>query len=139
MDTRPVLFVDSGIGGIPYCRDFHERNPGERVVYLADRLRFPYGRREKAELVSILIALMEQLIPAVDPKITVLACNTATVSALEALRERFPSLPFVGTVPAGKPAALASTTGKVGVLGTERTIEEPYIRRLAAENGGCEI
>ena len=139
MDTRPVLFADSGIGGIPYCRHFHERNPGEPVVYLADRLRFPYGKRERPELVSILIALMERLIRAVDPKIAVLACNTATVSALDPLRERFPSLPFVGTVPAVKPAAFASKTGKVGVLGTGRTIEEPYIRRLAAENGNCAI
>jgi glutamate racemase len=139
MDRRPVLFLDSGIGGIPYCRYFHGRNPGERLVYLADRLHFPYGKRERAELAAIVTALMERLVRAVDPKIAVLACNTATVSALDPLRERFPLLPFVGTVPAVKPAALASKTGKVGVLGTERTIEEPYIRRLAAEYGGAEI
>jgi glutamate racemase len=135
MDKRPVLFMDSGIGGIPYCRYFHERNPNERIVYLADRLHFPYGNREREELVLILTALMEKVIQAVNPKIAVLACNTATVSAIDALRERFPALPFVGTVPAVKPAALAAKTGKVGVLGTKRTIEAPYIRRLAAENG----
>lgn len=131
--------MDSGIGGIPYCRHFHQRNPGERVVYLADRLRFPYGKRERAELIVILTGLVEKLISAVDPKIAVLACNTATVSALDSLRGRFPRLPFVGTVPAVKPAALASKTGKIGVLGTERAIEEPYIRRLAAENGNVEV
>jgi glutamate racemase len=139
MDKRPVLFVDSGIGGVPYCRYFHERNPHERIVYLADRLYFPYGNREREDLVLILTCLMEKMMQAENPKIVVLACNTATVSALDALRERFPSLHFVGTVPAVKPAALASKTRKVGVLGTKRTIEEPYIRRLAAENGNCTI
>ncbi|MDR2479797.1 MAG: glutamate racemase [Treponema sp.] len=135
MDTRPVLFLDSGIGGIPYCRYFLGRNPGERVVYLADRQHFPYGRRDRNELTAILTALVEKVIAAWNPKIAVLACNTATVSALAALREYFPGLPFVGTVPALKPAALASKTGKVGVLGTERTIEDSYIRVLAAQNG----
>jgi glutamate racemase len=139
MDTRPVLFVDSGIGGIPYCRYFHERNPLERIVYLADRLHFPYGKRERGELARIVSTLMERLIASENPKIAVLACNTATVSALAALRERFPALPFVGTVPAIKPAALATKAGKVGVLGTERTIEDPYIHNLARQNGGCEI
>jgi glutamate racemase len=139
MDNRPVLFLDSGIGGIPYCRHFHGRNPGERVVYLADRLHFPYGKRDRDDLVSILSALMKKVIRAVDPKIAALACNTATVSALTELRERFSGLPFVGTVPAVKPAALAAKNGRIGVLGTERTIEDPYIRRLAAECGAVEV
>jgi glutamate racemase len=139
MDTRPVLFIDSGIGGIPYCRHFLSRNPRERVIYLADRLHFPYGTRERGELVSILAGLIESIARLANPKIAVLACNTATVSALAELRERFPALPFVGTVPAIKPAALASKTGKVGVLGTRRTIEDPYIRELARQNGNCTI
>ena len=139
MDTRPILFLDSGIGGVPYCRHFQRRNPGERLIYLADRLHFPYGIRERGELISILEGLVEQLSARFDPKIAVLACNTATVSALAELRERFPALPFVGTVPAVKPAVLATKTGRVGVLGTARTVEDPYIFRLAAEHGKCEI
>jgi len=136
MDCRPVLFFDSGSGGIPYCRDFIKRNPHEAVCYLADRMNFPYGPRGKEELVSILITLTEKLLKTIDPKIFVLACNTASISALAPLREKFPRLPFVGTVPAVKPAANASKCGKVGVLGTERTIED--IRSLnLAEN--CEI
>jgi glutamate racemase len=136
MDNRPVLFFDSGAGGIPYCRDFIRRNPHEAVCYLADRLNFPYGPREKEELVCILISLTEKLLKTINPKIFVLACNTASISALAPLREKFPQLPFVGTVPAVKPAANASKCGKVGVLGTERTIED--IRGLnLAEN--CEI
>jgi glutamate racemase len=137
MDGRPVLFLDSGIGGIPYCREFKRRNPQESVFYLADRLNFPYGQRSKEELAGILISLTKTLVKAVIPKIIVLACNSATVSALESLRQNFPHIPFVGTVPAVKPAANNSRTGKVGVLGTARTIEDPYNQDLA--EGKCEI
>ncbi|MDR0455612.1 MAG: glutamate racemase [Treponema sp.] len=136
---KPVLFLDSGIGGIPYCRYFHQRNPGQSIVYLADRLHFPYGNWEKAELAAVLIKLVEQLVQTVNPQIIVVACNTATLAALSQLREHFPALPFVGTVPAVKPAALASKTGKIGVLGTELTIKESYIRELAAQYGNGEI
>jgi len=69
----------------------------------------------------------------------VLACNTATIAALAELRACFPDLPFVGTVPAVKPAALASKTGKIGVLGTELTVNQPYIRELALRFGNGEI
>jgi glutamate racemase len=136
---KPVLFLDSGIGGIPYCRYFHQRNPGQNIVYLADRLHFPYGSREKGELTAVLIELVKQIIQTVNPCIIVLACNTATLAALTQLREQFPALRFVGTVPAVKPAALASTTGKIGVLGTELTIKESYIKELAAQHGNVEI
>jgi glutamate racemase len=128
MNNRPVLFIDSGIGGLPYCVDFHKKNPNEEVCYLADTKNFPYGPREKDQLASILINLTEKLIGTVNPKIIVLACNTATIAALSQLRQKFPLIPFVGTVPALKPAAKTSNTRKIGVLGTERTIEE--IRRL---------
>jgi glutamate racemase len=135
MDKRPVVFLDSGIGGIPYCREFAERNPGESLVYLADRRNFPYGRRSREELRDILGALVAELAAKVDPKIVVLACNTASVSALSFLRERFPALIFVGAVPAVKPAVLGTKTGRVGVLGTERTVSDPYIAELAAAYG----
>jgi glutamate racemase len=135
MKDQPVLFMDSGIGGIPSCHCFCQRTPGENVVYLADRLHCPYGGREREEIASILISLVERVIQVANPQIAVLACNTATVSALAELRERFPSLPFVGTVPAVKPAALGSMAGRIGVLGTERTIREPYIEELMSRYG----
>ena len=136
-NNRPVLFIDSGIGGLPYCSDFNKNNPIEEVCYLADTKNFPYGPREKEELASILILLTEKLLNTVNPKLIVLACNTATISALSSLRLRFPELPFVGTVPALKPASKVSSNGKVGVLGTERTIED--IRGLNLVDTACEI
>ncbi|MDR1619024.1 MAG: glutamate racemase [Treponema sp.] len=138
--ARPVAFLDSGVGGIPYCDHFRRRNPGEPFVYVADRRHFPYGNRSREDLVAILTALIGDLVKAADPKLLVLACNTATVSALPELRRRFPGLPFVGTVPAVKPAAMRTKTGKVGVLGTGRTIGDPYIAALAARYGkGCAV
>lgn len=137
MDSRPILFLDSGIGGIPYCRHFIRHNPEETVYYLADRAHFPYGTRGKEELTTLLIDIIEKLADMINPKIAVLACNTATISALAELRNRFPKLLFVGTVPAIKPAMQAGKTGKVGVLGTERTIQDPYINNLAGT--GCRI
>ncbi|MDR0449645.1 MAG: glutamate racemase [Treponema sp.] len=140
MDRRPVLFLDSGIGGIPYCRHFRCRNPAENIVYLADRANFPYGKRERDDLAAALRSLVERLVSLTDPKIVVLACNTATVSAISLLRESFPGLPFVGTVPAIKPAVSGRRQGKVGVLGTGRTLADPCIADLAAKYGpGCEI
>ena len=135
MDNRPVLFLDSGIGGLPYCRHFHRNNPRESLVYVADREYFPYGSRERLALIRRLEELFQKLLCRWDPKLAVLACNTATVSALAELRERFPHLPLVGTVPAVKPAVQRSKKRHIGALGTSRTVEDPYITRLAAEFG----
>ena len=131
-DPRPILFLDSGAGGLPYWEHFHRRNPQEWLIYTADRARFPYGKRGRDELSAALCALMETLIRRFGPKLAALVCNTASVSALDSLRQRFPRIPWVGAVPAVKPAALESRARHIGVLGTGRTIEDPYIRELAA-------
>jgi len=137
--NKSVLFLDSGIGGIPYFRHFRERNPGQSAAYIADRQNFPYGRRDREEVCAILAALVEKAARALRPEIIVLACNSATLAALPRLRELFPALAFVGTVPAVKPAALASKTGKVGLLGTELTVNEPSVKEIAVKHSGCEL
>ncbi|MDR1352822.1 MAG: glutamate racemase [Treponema sp.] len=140
MDSRPVLFLDSGIGGLPYCRRFTGRNPDERVIYAADRANFPYGAKSGGELGEILAALVRRLDDFFKPKLAVLACNTASVTALALLRERFPGIHWVGTVPAVKPAANASLKRHIGILGTARTIADPYTERLLRRCGpGCRL
>jgi glutamate racemase len=140
VNQGPVLFLDSGIGGLPYLRHFRERNPGEDLVYVADRLNFPYGPKDRDTLAGLLSSLLARLIRVSGPRLVVLACNTASVSALDSLRKEFPSLPFVGTVPAVKPAVLNSRTGLAGVLGTERTIADEYIQALARKfNPACRV
>jgi len=132
-NNNPILFIDSGIGGLFYCVEFSKRNPNEAVCCLADRLNFPYGPRGKDELCAILIPLIEKLLKSINPKIIVIACNTAAISALNILRSHYPGISFVGTVPAIKPAVIASKNKKIGILGTARTIEDPYNQKLADE------
>jgi glutamate racemase len=140
MDNRPVIFIDSGLGGIPYAKFFHSRNRGERLIYVADSANFPYGPKPKELLVELILSLVKKLFFQYNPKILVIACNTASVSALSKLRETFPGFPIVGTVPAIKSAVLASKKRRIGVLGTQRTLEDPYIADLAAQYGpDCDI
>jgi glutamate racemase len=135
MDLRPVLFLDSGIGGLPYCRQFMLRNPDERVIYVADRANFPYGTKSRDALERILAALVRDLDDLFKPRLAVLACNTASVTALDFLRKSFPGIRWVGTVPAVKPAVNASRKRHIGVLGTARTIADPYTEELLRRYG----
>ena len=135
MDNRPVLFYDSGIGGLCYGLHFRSRNRREKLVCAGDRANFPYGVKSREELIEITTALTKKIISVFNPKIMAIACNAASVSALAHLRAEFPDLPIVGTVPAIKPAVLASKKRCIGVLGTNRTNSDPYIEELVSRHG----
>jgi glutamate racemase len=106
---------------------------------VADDAFFPYGRHGEAELVARVVPLMEDLIAAHAPALVVIACNTASTLVLPHLRARF-KVPFVGTVPAIKPACVASRSRLVSVLGTEGTVQREYTRGLIREFGqGCAV
>jgi glutamate racemase len=111
------------------------RNPDVRVIYAADCANFPYGAKSRDALEKILDALVRDLDALFRPRLAVLACNTASVSALAALRGRFPGIRWVGTVPAVKPAVNASRKRHIGVLGTARTIADPYTEGLLRRYG----
>ena len=130
-----VVFIDSGVGGLPYFSRFAKRHRERALWYIADREHFPYGAKSKEELACILESLLRRIICRLEPALVVLACNTASVAALDELRRAFSGIAIVGTVPAVRPAAAHSKTGVIGVLGTERTLAEPYIEKLAAEEG----
>lgn len=130
MDTGSlVAFFDSGIGGLPYLRWLREHHDRVECTYLADRMHFPYGQKSPEELLPLILDVMERYIRTVEPDVVVVACNTASVTALGALRERF-AIPFVGVVPAIKPAASLTSTGEIGLLATRRTVEDPYTDNL---------
>jgi glutamate racemase len=128
-NTGQVAFFDSGIGGLPYLNWVRNAFPGISCSYLADRENFPYGQKSINELVSLIIATMERYIKAVNPSLVVVACNTASVTSLQALRDHF-DVPFVGVVPAIKPAAALSRRRSIGLLATRRTVEDPYTDNL---------
>jgi glutamate racemase len=135
MNDKPIIFLDSGIGGIPYADFFRSRNKSEKLVYVADRENFPYGPRSKRNVIDLSLSVVKKLAAFYEPKILVVACNAISVSALQALREGFPALPVVGTVPALKPAMEKSRKRRIGVIGTQRAVEDPYIAKLAAQFG----
>jgi glutamate racemase len=138
--TAPTILVfDSGLGGLTVYREVAKARPDARLVYAADDAVFPYGRLAEGELVARVVAVTERLIATHDPDLVVVACNTASTIVLPTLRARF-AVPFVGTVPAIKPACAASVTKLVSVLGTEATVKREYTRALIREfAGGCEV
>lgn len=130
--VRPLLVFDSGVGGLSVLGAIRERLPSAPLVYAADSAGFPYGTRRPAEIEARIPALLGRLAERFDPQLIVIACNTASTIALDAVRSAL-DLPVVGTVPAIKPAALLSETRTIGVLGTEATVRQPYVDRLSAE------
>jgi glutamate racemase len=126
---QTILVFDSGLGGLTVYREVAAARPDADFLYVADDAAFPYGRLEAAVLVARVVELMAGLIAAHRPDLVVIACNTASTLVLPALRQKF-SVPFVGTVPAIKPACAASATKRVSVLGTEATVAREYTRAL---------
>lgn len=129
-DVRPVLVFDSGLGGLTVLREARYLLPYEHFLYVADDAAFPIGHWPEADLKAHLLALFDRLIELHDPKAVVIACNTAFTLAGEALRAAHPATPFVGTVPAIKPAAEQTASGLISVLATPGTVRRAYTRSL---------
>jgi glutamate racemase len=137
--TPTILVFDSGLGGLTVHREVAKARPDARYVYVADDAFFPYGRQRETDLLARVVGVMEELIAAHRPDLVVIACNTASTLVLSALRARF-KVPFVGTVPAIKPACAASKSRQVTVLGTEATVQREYTRALIRDFAdGCTI
>ena len=130
--AAPVGVFDSGVGGLTILRDLLRELPGERFVYFGDTGNCPYGVREEEEIQRLALAGARLLLER-GAKIIVVACNTASVSALAELRAAY-SVPFVGVVPAVKPAAERTRAGKVGIAATEASARGTYLKRLIADH-----
>jgi glutamate racemase len=124
-----ILVFDSGLGGLTVLREVAKTRPDARCVFVADDAFFPYGDHGESELIARVVALMGELIETHRPDLIVIACNTASTLVLPHLRARF-SVPFVGTVPAIKPACAQSVSKRVTVLGTQATVSREYTRAL---------
>ncbi len=131
MDSRPILFFDSGVGGLSVLGPTRALLPQASFVYAADSAGFPYGTKSEAEIAARVPALLGRLAERYRPRLIVIACNTASTIALAAVRAAL-DLPIVGTVPAIKPAAALSKTRVIGVLGTDATVRQPYVDDLSA-------
>lgn len=134
-----ILVFDSGLGGLTVFSEVLKARPNARFIYAADDAAFPYGRLSEEALVARVLTVMERLIDLYDPNLAVIACNTASTLVLPHLRRRFP-IPFVGTVPAIKPAAQTTRSGLVTVLATPGTVARDYTHGLVtAYAAGCRV
>jgi len=116
-----IGLFDSGVGGLTVLREVMRLLPGRDTLYLADNAHCPYGARTPAQVQALSEEISRYLLGR-GAGVVVLACNTASAAALYHLRERFPATPFVGMVPAVKPAAAETRSGVVGVLATPTTL-----------------
>ncbi len=127
--NAPIAFIDSGVGGLPYLQWVKDKLPLENFYYLADSKNFPYGEKSQSEIVDLVLNAVKQLNSKGNPKLLVIACNTASVTALDSVR-RILNIPVVGVVPAVKSAAELSENKRIGVLATKRTVQGAYLQDL---------
>jgi glutamate racemase len=128
--TQPrVLLFDSGMGGLTVARAVARQMPDAHLIYSADNAGFPYGAWKEKALVERIVMVLGRLIDVARPDVVVIACNTASTIALAELRAAY-EVPFVGTVPAIKPAAAQTKTGVIGVLATPGTVSREYTHSL---------
>jgi glutamate racemase len=134
-----ILVFDSGLGGLTVLREVVRARTDARYVYVADDAFFPYGHHSEDQIIARVVPLIGELIAAHAPDLVVIACNTASTLVMSHLRERY-SVPFVGTVPAIKPACAQSRTKRVSVLGTKGTVKREYTKALIRDFAqGCDV
>jgi glutamate racemase len=134
-----ILVFDSGLGGLTVLREIVKARPDARYVYVADDAFFPYGHHSEAAIIARVVPLIGELIAAHTPDLAVIACNTASTLVMSHLRAAY-QVPFVGTVPAIKPACASSRTKRVSVLGTKGTVQREYTKALIRDFAqGCEV
>src|SRR3979490_1195857 len=134
-----ILVFDSGLGGLTVLREIVGSRPDARYVYVADDAFFPYGHHGEDQIIARVVPLIGELISRHAPDLVVIACNTASTLVMSHLRERY-EVPFVGTVPAIKPACATSKTKRVSVLGTKGTAKREYTKALIRDFAqGCEV
>lgn len=131
----PIGVFDSGAGGLTILTDLRAELPHERFIYLGDTANCPYGVRSDEEITALTLAccrlLMQQGV-----KLIIIACNTASQAALSTLRATLHPLPFIGVVPAVKPAARLTRNGRIGIAATNQAAKAIYLRQLIDEFAG---
>lgn len=130
-----IVVFDSGIGGKTVVAEIKRKLPKENVVFVSDSEHCPYGEKSAEAVRKLVVRKLEEYLE--DPKtsVVVLACNTATVAAIDWLRKKYPKTQFVGMVPALKPAGALSKTKKIAVLATPLTVKSAKYRKLIREFG----
>jgi glutamate racemase len=136
---KNILVFDSGIGGFSVFQALYQQLPHCTYAYAADNALLPYGDKPDSLLQSRIVPLFEKLLAEFNADIAVIACNTASTLLLDILRQHF-DIPFVGVVPAIKPAALHSKNRHIALLATPATVNRDYIDQLSQDHAAdCAI
>ena len=137
--SAPIGVFDSGVGGLTVLKELRNQLGGESTIYLGDEARMPYGPRPAAEVITFTRQAMRWFATR-DCKLIVLACNTATAQALEAVRDES-SVPIIGVVRPGAAAAIASSARRaIGVLATVGTVRSgAYVRAVRDLDPLCDV
>jgi glutamate racemase len=140
VSTPPTILVfDSGLGGLTVLREVVKSRPDAQYIYVADDAFFPYGHHGEDQIIARVVPMIGELITAHAPDLIVIACNTISTLVMSHLRDAYRT-PFVGTVPAIKPACARSRTKRVSVLGTKGTVKREYTRALIRDFAlGCDV
>jgi glutamate racemase len=134
-----ILVFDSGLGGLTVLREVIKARPDAHYIYVADDAFFPYGHHGEEQIIARVVPMIGELIASHTPDLIVIACNTISTLVMAHLREAY-TVPFVGTVPAIKPACASSRTKRVSVLGTKGTVKREYTKALIRDFAqGCEV
>lgn len=131
---QPIGIFDSGVGGLGIFKAVARQLPGQDLIYFADNNNLPFGQKTAEQLQQITSKILDYLITMHNIKLAVVACNTASVSSLSYLREKY-SIPIVGVVPVVKPACELSKVKKVAILATLHTTNSEYQKQLIAQYG----
>jgi glutamate racemase len=132
-ENKPsILVIDSGIGGLSVCESILANEQNLQIIYFADDAFFPYGLQDEAVLRQRLKYIVAEMLARHQPELIVLACNTVSTLVLPELRASF-DVPFVGVVPAIKPAASMSKTKRIGLLATPATVKRAYTDQLVSD------
>ncbi len=139
MNNQPIGFLDSGVGGLTVVKEVMKQLPHEQIYYIGDSARNPYGPRSMEEVRKFTHQLANFLTEK-KIKLLVVACNTATVAALETLKEALP-IPVIGVIASGTQAAVLQTANdKIGVIGTLGTIEsKEYEKQILAKKNKATV
>ncbi len=134
MDPRPIGVFDSGLGGLTVVKELMAQLPNENIVYFGDTARLPYGTRSRETIIKYSMQCIRFLLTQ-DIKAVVIACNTASSMALDTVKEVF-DIPIIGVVgPGAADAVKATRNGKIGIIGTEATVQSgSYSRAIASIN-----
>jgi glutamate racemase len=134
-DSRPIGVFDSGVGGLTVVRAILDLLPNERILYVGDNARFPYGPRPIEEIRAFALEIAAYLVSR-DVKMLVVACNSVEVAAIGEVSDAA-GLPVVGVVEPGARAGVRATrNGRVGVIATEATVRSGAYEAAVAAAGG---